>query len=73
MRTSCEALKAVYGPSLQIQAHLRSSDGSTLLTDKEVILQRWSVHFEGPLQWPTHCAGVLTSQDSPGGGEAGAG
>ena len=42
-----EALKAVYGPSHQIQASLRSSDGSTLLTDKEAILQRWSEHFEG--------------------------
>ena len=31
----------------QIQAPLRSSDGSTLLTDKETILQRWSEHFEG--------------------------
>ena len=28
-----EALKAVYGPSRQIQAPLRFSDGSTLLTD----------------------------------------
>ena len=26
---------------------LRSSDGSTLLTDKEAILKRWSEHFEG--------------------------
>ena len=33
----------------QIQAPLRSSDGSTLLTDKEAILQRWSEHFEGLL------------------------
>ena len=46
MRTFYEALKAVYGPSHQIQAPLRSSDGSTLLTDKEAILQRWSEHFE---------------------------
>ena len=30
-----------------IQAPLHSSDGSTLLTDKEAILQRWSEHFEG--------------------------
>ena len=47
MRTFYEALKAVYGPSHQIQAPLRSSDGSTLLTDKEAILQRWSEHFDG--------------------------
>ena len=46
-RAFYEALKVVYGPSPQIQAPLRSSDGSTLLTDKEAILQRWSEHFEG--------------------------
>ena len=46
MRAFYEALKAVYGPSHQIQAPLRSSDGSTLLTDKEAILQCWSEHFE---------------------------
>ena len=47
MRTFYEALKAVYGLSYQIQVHLRSSDGSTLLTDKEAILQCWSEHFKG--------------------------
>ena len=41
-----EALKAVYGPLHQIQAPLRSLDGSTLLTVKEAIPQRWSEHFE---------------------------
>ena len=47
MRAFFEAPKAVYGPSHQIQAPLRSSDGSTLLTDNEAILQRWSEHSEG--------------------------
>ena len=47
MRAFYEAQKAVCGPSHQIPAPLRSSDGSTLLTDKEAILQRWSEHFEG--------------------------
>ena len=47
MRAFYEALKAVCGPSHQIQAPLRSSDDSTLLTDKEAILQRWSEHSEG--------------------------
>ena len=46
MRAFHEALKAVYGPSHQIEVPLRSSDGSTLLTDKEAILQRRSEHFE---------------------------
>ena len=47
MHAFYKALKAVCGPSHQIQAPLRSSDGSTLLTDKETVLQRWSEHFEG--------------------------
>ena len=47
MRAFYKTLKAVYGPSHQIQAPLRSSDGSTPLTDKEAILQRGSEHFEG--------------------------
>ena len=47
MRSFYEAPKAVCRPSHQIQAPPRSSDGSTLLTDKEPILQRWSEHFEG--------------------------
>ncbi len=42
-----EALKAVFGPSHQIQAPLSSSDGSAPLTYKEAILLRWSEHFEG--------------------------
>ena len=47
MRGLYEALKTVCGPSREIQAPVRSSDGCTLLTDKEAILQRWSEHFEG--------------------------
>ena len=38
---------SVNGPSHQIQIPLRSSDESTLLTNKEAILQRRSEHFEG--------------------------
>ena len=64
MRAFYEALKAVYGPSHQIQAPLRSSDGCTLLTDKEAIIQRWSDHFEG-LQRPKHRAGVFTGKRLP--------
>ena len=47
MHAFYEALKAVHGPSHQIQAPLRSSDGSILLTDKGAILQCWSEHFKG--------------------------
>ena len=42
-----EALKAVYGPSHQIQAPVHSWDGSILLLDKEAILRRWSENFKG--------------------------
>ena len=45
MHVFCEMLKAVIDPQHQIQAPLHSSDGSTLLTDKGAILQRWSEHF----------------------------
>ena len=47
MRAFYEALKAVCGPSHQIRAPLCSSVGSTLLTDKEAVLQCWSEHFQG--------------------------
>ena len=47
MHAFSDALKAVYGPSHQVQAPLCSSFGSSLLTDKEAILQRWSALFEG--------------------------
>ena len=47
MHACYDALKAVYGASHEIQAPLRFSDGSTLLTDKEAILQHWSEHIEG--------------------------
>ena len=41
-----EALKAVYGPTHQVQSPLRSSDGQDLLTDNTSILARWSEHFQ---------------------------
>ena len=40
-----EALRAVYSPSHQMQAPLRSADGSTLLTDRTDILNRWVKHY----------------------------
>ena len=47
MRSFYEALKAAYGPSHQVQAPLRSTDGSTLLTSKDGIIARWAEHFKG--------------------------
>ena len=47
MRAFYKALKAIYGPSHQIQAPLPLQMEVPLLTYKEAILQRWSEHFEG--------------------------
>ena len=48
-----EALKAVYGPSHQIQAPLRSSDQSALLKGKEAVHHRQSEHFKS--LFSDHC------------------
>ncbi|BHF60250.1 hypothetical protein SprV_0100321300 [Sparganum proliferum] len=42
-------IKAVYGPPTKATAPLLSVDGSTLLTEKTQILQRWAEHFRGVL------------------------
>nr|VZI48252.1 unnamed protein product [Spirometra erinaceieuropaei] len=46
------AIKAVYGPPIKDTAPLLSADGSTLLTEKTQILQRWAEHFRGVLNRP---------------------
>nr|VZI44911.1 unnamed protein product [Spirometra erinaceieuropaei] len=47
------AIKAVYGPPTKGTAPLLSADGSTLLTEKTQILQRWAEHFQGVLNRPS--------------------
>nr|VZI38636.1 unnamed protein product [Spirometra erinaceieuropaei] len=47
------AIKAVYGPPTKGTAPLLSADGSTLLTEKTQILQRWAEHFRGVLNRPS--------------------
>ncbi|BHF69740.1 hypothetical protein SprV_0301278600 [Sparganum proliferum] len=47
------AIKAVYGPPTKGTASLLSADGSTLLTEKTQILQRWAEHFRGVLNRPS--------------------
>nr|VZI35622.1 unnamed protein product [Spirometra erinaceieuropaei] len=47
------AIKAVYGPAKKGTAPLLSADGSTLLTEKTQILQRWAEHFRGVLNRPS--------------------
>ncbi|BHF78876.1 hypothetical protein SprV_0602199300 [Sparganum proliferum] len=47
------AIKAVYGPPTKGTAPLLSADGSTLLTEKTQILQRWAEHFRGVRKRPS--------------------
>nr|VZI32278.1 unnamed protein product [Spirometra erinaceieuropaei] len=44
---------AVYGPPTKGTSPLLSADGSTLMTEKEHILQRWAEHFRGVLKRPS--------------------
>nr|VZI10963.1 unnamed protein product [Spirometra erinaceieuropaei] len=47
------AIKAVYGSPNKAIASLISADGSTLLTEKAQILQRWIEHFRDVLNRPS--------------------
>ncbi|BHF68090.1 hypothetical protein SprV_0301112000 [Sparganum proliferum] len=47
------AIKAIYSPPTKGTAPLLSADGSTLLTEKTQILQRWAEHFRGVLNRPS--------------------
>ena len=48
-----DALKAVYGPQTSGSSPLLSADGSTLLTDRDKILERWAEHFDTVLNRPS--------------------
>ena len=48
-----DALKAIYGPKSSSSSSLLSADGSTLLTDKKQILDRWAEHFNTVLNRPS--------------------
>ena len=47
------AIKAVYGPQTSGTSPILSADGSTLFTEKEEILDRWSEHFQNVLNRPS--------------------
>ena len=49
-----EELKAVFGPSKSAAAPPRSDDGSTLLTDRAVIMERWNEYFKDLLNRPSN-------------------
>ena len=44
-----DALKAVYGPQSSTTSSLLNVDGTTLITDKPAILNRWAEHFSAVL------------------------
>ena len=46
-------LTAVYWPRDIGSIPVRSSDGTTLITDREGILSRWAEHFHGVLNQPS--------------------
>ena len=47
-----DALKAVYGPQSSNTSPLLNVDGTTLITDKPAILNRWADHFSAVLNRP---------------------
>nr|VZI40076.1 unnamed protein product [Spirometra erinaceieuropaei] len=47
------AIKAVYGPPTKGTAPLLNAEGSTLLTEKTQIIQRWADNFRGVLNRPS--------------------
>ena len=53
MKKFFDALKTVYGPQSSGTTPLLSAGGTNLLTDKEAILKRWAVHFDGVLNQPS--------------------
>ena len=54
MKNFYDGLKEVYGPSTTGSlSPLLSDDGSTLITDKEKVLERWAEHFNSVLNRPS--------------------
>ena len=53
MKKFFDALKTVYGTQSSATTPLLSADGTSLLTDKEALLKRWSEHFDSVLHRPS--------------------
>ena len=53
MKKFHNAPKTVYGSKSCGATPLLSTDGSTLLTDKDAILERWTEHFNGMFNCPS--------------------
>ena len=54
MKRFYDSIKLVYGPQPASSPPLLSADGTTLLTEKSQILERWAEHFEAVLNRPSH-------------------
>ena len=53
MKNFYAGIKEAYGPTSIGSSPLLSADGSTLLIDKEQILERWAEHFNSVLNRPS--------------------
>ena len=53
MKKFFDALKTVYGPQSSETTPLLSADGTSLLTGKEALLERWAEHFDSVLNRPS--------------------
>ena len=53
MKKFNDALKTIYGPKRSGATQLLSTDGSTLITDKDAILKRWAEHLNSVLNRPS--------------------
>ena len=55
-------MKEVYGPTTASTSPLLSADGSTLITEKEKILERWAEHFNSVLNCPSSISNEAIEQ-----------
>ena len=62
MKRFYESVKTVYGPRSASSSPLLSADGTTLITDKSSILERWAEHFETVLNRPSNINDEAISQ-----------
>ena len=53
MKKFFDALKTIYGPQSSGTTPLLSTDGTSLLTDKEATLKIWAEHFDDVLNRPS--------------------
>jgi len=53
MKRFYDSLKSVYGPPTSGSSPMLSADGSTLLTNKNEIVERWAEHFDNVLNRPS--------------------